>query len=96
MKWTPGGRSRNLEDRRGDSPAYGGGGFRMGRAAPLGLGGVAILCILSLLTGTDLTSVFGGGDPGATVPGPSGSGSPVPPGAVASTRKAWSTGSRLP
>ena len=39
MKWTPGGRSQDLEDRRGETPAYGGGGFRMGRAAPLGLGG---------------------------------------------------------
>jgi predicted metalloprotease len=71
MKWTPGSRSTNLEDRRGDAPAYGGGGFRMGRAAPMGLGGIAILFIISLLTGTDLTSVFSGSDPGQPVPGPS-------------------------
>jgi predicted metalloprotease len=83
MKWTPGGRSQHLEDRRGETPAYGGGGFRMGRAAPLGLGGIAILFVLSLLTGTDLTSVFTGADPGATLPGPSGSA--VPPGPPSTT-----------
>ena len=82
MKWTPGGRSQDLEDRRGETPAYGGGGFRMGRAAPLGLGGIAILFVLSLLTGTDLTSMLGS-DPGTTAPGPSGS--PVPPGPAATT-----------
>jgi len=82
MKWTPGSRSTNLEDRRGETPAYGGGGFRLGRAAPLGLGGVVILFVLSLLTGTDLTSMLGS-DPGTSVPGPSGS--PVPPGPASTT-----------
>jgi len=82
MKWTPGGRSQDLEDRRGETPAYGGGGFRLGRAAPLGLGGIVILFVLSLITGTDLTSILGS-DPGTTAPGPSGS--PVPPGPAATT-----------
>jgi uncharacterized protein len=60
MKWSPGGRSADLEDRRGSSPAFGGGGFRLGRAAPMGIGGVLLLIILSLVTGQDF---FGGGTP---------------------------------
>jgi uncharacterized protein len=59
MRWTPGGSSRNLEDRRGS----GGGGFRMGGAG-LGGGGL-ILLVLSLLFGRNLMDL-GGGD--ATVP----------------------------
>jgi len=46
MKWSDMGRSSNIEDRRG-----GGGGFgRMG----MGLGGTAILLVLSLLFGRNL------------------------------------------
>jgi predicted metalloprotease len=82
MKWTPGRRSSDLEDRRGETPAYGGGGFRMGglgRAAPMGLGGIAILFVLSLLTGTDLTSVFTGSDPGQMAPDPASRVAPTGP-----------------
>jgi predicted metalloprotease len=46
MRWTPGGRSRNLEDRRG------GGGF----GAPLGIGGTIIALVLSLVFGRDFLS----------------------------------------
>jgi predicted metalloprotease len=48
MRWTSRGRSRDLEDRRGQ------GGFR--RAAPIGVGGLLILVVLSLITGQDFLS----------------------------------------
>ena len=60
MKWTPGGSKANVEDRRG---ARGGGGF--GRAG-MGLGGTAVLLILSLVFGRDFVSGSGGA-PGGTV-----------------------------
>jgi predicted metalloprotease len=65
MRWTPRGRSRNLEDRRGQS------GMR--RAAPFGIGGVLLLLVLTLLTGQDFLSLMGpGGGGGVAVnPGPS-------------------------
>jgi predicted metalloprotease len=46
MRWTPGGPSRNVEDRRG-------GGVGL---APVGIGGTVILLILSLLFGRDFIS----------------------------------------
>jgi len=63
MRWTPGGRSDNLEDRRG---ASGGGGFRGGGGGggmKLGLGGTVILLVLSLIFKRDLLTEFGGGAP---------------------------------
>ena len=60
MRWTPGGRSDNLEDRRG---ASGGGGFR-GGGMKLGLGGTVILLVLSLIFKRDLLTEFSGGVPG--------------------------------
>jgi predicted metalloprotease len=53
MRWTSRGRSRDLDDRRGQ------GGLR--RAAPVGIGGALILLILTLLTGQDFLSLA---DPG--------------------------------
>ncbi|ODS59086.1 MAG: hypothetical protein ABS36_02795 [Acidobacteria bacterium SCN 69-37] len=53
MQWTSRGRSRDLEDRRGQS------GLR--RAAPFGIGGVLLLLVLSLVTGQDFLSLA---DPG--------------------------------
>jgi uncharacterized protein len=50
MKWTPSGRSGNLEDRRS------GGGF--GRAG-LGIGGAVVILALSLLTGRNLFEDLG-------------------------------------
>src|SRR5262245_54229811 len=50
MRWTPGGGSRNVEDRRGSG---------MGMA-PMGIGGGVILLILSLLFGRDFISDTGG------------------------------------
>jgi predicted metalloprotease len=49
MRWTPGRMSRNIEDRRG---ARGGGIGMMGPG--MGLGGVVVLLVLSLLFGEDL------------------------------------------
>src|SRR5689334_15438279 len=54
MRWTPGGRSSDLEDRRG----MGGGGFSAGRIGGLGLGGVVLLFILSLVTGQDFLGLL--------------------------------------
>lgn len=70
MRWTPGGLSKNIEDRRGSS---GGGGFGM---APMGIGGTIILLILGLIFGTDLTGNGGGG---SSIPNTSGGevGAPV-------------------
>ena len=60
MRWTPAGRSENLEDRRG------GGGFSIGRGG-LGVGGGLIALLLSLFFGEDFLSIFraveGGGQP---------------------------------
>ena len=76
MRWTPGGRSSNLEDRRGASPGGfgfggGGGGFRGGS---LGIGGILILVVLSMVFKRDLvTDAVGGGGPGVAVAPPAGS-----------------------
>jgi predicted metalloprotease len=56
MRWTPGGRSRNVEDLRGRR------GFPVG--AGMGVGGTIIVLILGLLFGGD---IFGGGG-GSGVP----------------------------
>lgn len=63
MDWTPGGVSSDVEDRRGDSSG-GGGGFNLGGGG-LGIGGVLILLVLSLVTGHNfLGSLFSGGGGG--------------------------------
>ncbi len=54
MRWSPGGESGNVEDRRGSS------GMGM---APMGIGGTVILLVLSLIFGRDFIS--GSGDSGA-------------------------------
>ncbi len=65
VRWNPAGRSDNLEDRRGASP---GGGFRMGGRG-VGLGGLLILLILSLVFKRDFLSLAGGlGPAGAAAP----------------------------
>jgi predicted metalloprotease len=50
MRWTPGGTSDNIEDRRG---------IRVGRGVGVGLGGVVILGLLSLLTGQNFLALLG-------------------------------------
>jgi hypothetical protein len=60
MRWTRRGRSENLEDRRGQS------GMRLGGGGKLGLGGLAILLVLSVVFKQDFLSLAGGG--GALAP----------------------------
>ena len=59
MRWTPGGRSRNLEDLRGQT-----GGGRMIGGRGMGIGGAIIALVLSLVFGVN---IFDGGG-GAPVP----------------------------
>jgi predicted metalloprotease len=70
MRWTPGGVSSDIEDRRG----MGGGGFGFGRGPTIGCGGAIILLVLSLLTGKNFFALFdgsgGGGGAVQTGPGP--------------------------
>jgi len=57
MRWTPGSRSDNLEDGRGESgggQGFGGGGGGGGRR--IGLGGLVVLVVLSLVFKRDLVS----------------------------------------
>ena len=69
MKWTPGGVSEDVEDRRGE----GGGGLRGG---PVGIGVVLVLLVLSLLTGKNFLSLLdtgaasGGSDTTTSQPAP--------------------------
>jgi predicted metalloprotease len=73
MRWTPGKRSTNLEDRRGS----GSGGLPIGR---LGIGGTVVLLILSFVFKTDLSGMLGGGEAPSATQEPNG-----PAGAVATT-----------
>ena len=50
MRWTPGGESSNIEDRRGQ-----GGGFIGGRAG-MGIGGAVVMLVLSLIFGRDFVT----------------------------------------
>lgn len=65
MRWSPGGRSRNLEDRRGASA--GGGGPR-GGGTRLGIGGMLVLVVLSIVFKRDLLTEFTGGGSGVMPP----------------------------
>ena len=55
MRWTPGGVSTDIEDRRGSS-----GGFGFGRGPTIGCGGAIILLVISLLTGRNFFTFFDG------------------------------------
>jgi predicted metalloprotease len=56
MRWTPGGVSGDIEDRRDDSGG-GGGGFG-GGGMPFGIGGLLVLLVLSFIFKRDLISPF--------------------------------------
>ena len=90
MRWTPGGSSSNVEDRRG--MGGGGGGFRMGGGGGMGLGGAAILLVLSLLFGRNLFTGGGGGvDAGPSTQVAGGDVAPVSSSAEEETLKQFST-----
>src|SRR5277367_1792591 len=65
MRWTPGGVSGDIEDRRDDSGGgFGGGGFG---GMHLGIGGVIVVGILSLIFHQNLFTLFSGSGPSAPV-----------------------------
>ena len=74
MRWTPGGRSKNLEDLRGQTGG-GGGGMMLGRG--MGIGGAVIALILSLVFGVNIFD-SGGGSPVPQQTAPGAAQQPVP------------------
>ena len=65
MRWTPGGTSGDIEDRRDDGG--GGGGFGFG-GMHIGIGGMIILLILSFVFKRNFFALLGGGGGGASTP----------------------------
>ncbi len=64
MRWTPGGESEDIEDRRDEGGGGGGMGFG---GIHLGIGGTVIVFILSVIFRTNLFSLFSGGPAAAPV-----------------------------
>lgn len=60
MRWTPGGQSQDVEDRRSEGGS-GGGGFGFG-GMHIGIGGAVILLILSLVFKQNFFALLGGGN----------------------------------
>ena len=67
MKWTPGGPSQDLEDRRDEGGAGGGGGFQFG-GMHMGIGGILILLVLSVIFKQNFFALLGGGNSGPSSP----------------------------
>src|SRR5215468_3858246 len=61
MRWTPGSQSDDIEDRRDDDSSGSGFGGFGGGGARIGLGGLVVLGVLSVIFRTDLISPFLGG-----------------------------------
>ena len=59
MRWTDGGESSDIEDRR-DESGGGGGGFGFG-GMHIGIGGALILLVLSLIFHQNFFALLGGG-----------------------------------
>ena len=68
MRWTPGGSSDDVEDRRDDDSSGGGGGFGFG-GMHIGLGGVVVLFLLSLIFRQNFFALLGGGMSAPARPG---------------------------
>src|ERR1700686_5455828 len=66
MRWTSGGESQDIEDRR-DEDSGGGGGFQLG-GIHLGIGGALLLLVLSLVFKQNFFALLGNGGPGPNAP----------------------------
>ena len=75
MRWTPGGESQDVEDRRDEGGSSGGGGFGFG-GMHIGIGGALVLLVLSLIFKTNFFALLGGG--GSVSPGPTVNSQPNP------------------
>jgi predicted metalloprotease len=62
MRWTPGGRSDDIEDDRDQGGGGGGGGFNLG-GRHIGIGGILILLVLSVVFKRNFLSLAGIGGP---------------------------------
>jgi predicted metalloprotease len=73
MKWTPGGESQDIEDRRDEGG--GGGGFQFG-GMHIGIGGALLLLVLSIVFKQNFFALLGGGggasSPAMSQPNPAG------------------------
>ena len=67
MRWTPGGESQDVEDRR-DESGGGGGGFQFG-GMHIGIGGAILLLILSFVFKTNFFALLSGGGSSSPAPG---------------------------
>jgi predicted metalloprotease len=74
MRWTPGGQSDDVEDRR-DESGGGGGGFG---GLHLGIGGIIILFVLSLIFKQNFFALLGSGGSNANSPGSAAVSQPSP------------------